>query len=196
LLLHLGTVTILPPFLLSKGVPFSSSVVHASGLLSGSLFCLTLYTEEILMSKKLYVGALSYSIGDKELEAIFAAAGNVQSAKVIADLYSGRSKGFGFVEMSTEEEAKKAIRELNGTTHDGRAIVVSEARPQTTGGSRGGQGGGGGGRGGYGGGGGSGGGGRGGYGGGGGGSGGGRGGYGGGGGGGGRGGYGGGGRGL
>lgn len=84
------------------------------------------------MSKKLYVGSLSYSIGDKELEGIFAAVGNVQSAKVIMDQDSGRSKGFGFVEMSNEEEAKKAIRELNGTTHEGRAIMVSEARPQTS----------------------------------------------------------------
>lgn len=95
------------------------------------------------MSKKLYVGSLSYSIGDRELETIFGAAGNVQSAKVIVDLASGRSKGFGFVEMSSEEEAKKAIKELNGTTHDGRAIMVSEARPQT---ERGGRSGGGGGR--------------------------------------------------
>lgn len=94
------------------------------------------------MSKKLYVGSLSYGIGDKELENIFATVGNVQSAKVIVDLYSGRSKGFGFVEMTTEDEAKKGIRELNGTTHDGRAIMVSEAKPQVKGGgSRGGFGG-------------------------------------------------------
>lgn len=108
------------------------------------------------MNKKLYVGSLSYSIGDEELEKIFASAGTVQSAKVLVDKFSGRSKGFGFVEMSTDEEAKNAIQQLNGTTHDGRAIVVSEARPQTarTGdrGDRGGRsGGGGGGRGGFGG---------------------------------------------
>lgn len=98
------------------------------------------------MSKKLYVGSLAYAIGDRELETIFAAAGNVQSAKVIVDMASGRSKGFGFVEMSNEEEARKAVKELNGTTHEGRAIVVSEARPQTErsgGGGRGGFGGGG-----------------------------------------------------
>lgn len=95
------------------------------------------------MSKKLYVGSLSYSIGDKELETIFAAIGNVQSAKVIIDRDSGRSKGFGFVEMSTDEEAKRAIQELNGTTHEGRAIAVSEAKPQTSkgGDDRGGRGG-------------------------------------------------------
>jgi RNA recognition motif-containing protein len=83
------------------------------------------------MSKKLYVGSLAYAIGDAELETIFAAAGNVQSAKVITDKFSGRSKGFGFVEMSSEDEAKRAIQELNGTTHEGRAIMVSEAKPQT-----------------------------------------------------------------
>lgn len=116
------------------------------------------------MSKKLYVGALPYSMGDKELETAFAAVGSVSSAKVIVDLYSGRSKGFGFVEMSTEEEAQKAVRELNGTQIDGRAIIVSEARPQVKreggggdrgrggpGGGRGGFGGGGAGRGGFGG---------------------------------------------
>lgn len=91
------------------------------------------------MGKKLYVGSLPYSMGDADLEAIFATIGAVESAKVIIDRDSRRSKGFGFVEMSTDEEAKKAIRELNGTTHDGRAITVSEARPQT---SRGGSGGG------------------------------------------------------
>lgn len=113
-----------------------------------------LYLLGVFMTKKLYVGSLSYSIDSKGLETIFAAAGSVQSAQVIMDRDSGRSKGFGFVEMSTEEEAKKAIRELNGTTHDGRAIAVSEAKPQTQsgrgggGGDRGGRGGGGGGRGG------------------------------------------------
>jgi RNA recognition motif-containing protein len=98
------------------------------------------------MSKKLYVGALPYSTGDKELESLFATSGAVQSAKVIVDLYSGRSKGFGFVEMTTEEDAKKAIRELNGTSLEGRTITVSEARPQTDRRSGGGGGNGGGGR--------------------------------------------------
>jgi cold-inducible RNA-binding protein len=83
------------------------------------------------MSTKLYAGSLSYNIGDSELEKIFSAAGVVESARVITDPVTGRAKGFGFVEMSNAEEAKKAIRELNGSVHDGRAIIVSEARPDT-----------------------------------------------------------------
>jgi RNA recognition motif-containing protein len=82
------------------------------------------------MSKKLYVGSLAYKIDDQQLQSIFAVIGNVESAKVITEP-GGRSKGFGFVEMSTEDEAKKAIHELNGTVHEGRPITVSEARPQT-----------------------------------------------------------------
>lgn len=103
------------------------------------------------MSKKLYVGSLSYNVDDKELENIFATVGTVQSAKVITDMGTGRSKGFGFVEMASEEDAKKAIQTLNGSTHQGRAILVSEARPQTSGGGGGGRGGDRGGRGGFGG---------------------------------------------
>lgn len=98
------------------------------------------------MSKKLYVGSLSYDIGNNELETMFGIIGEVQSAKVIMDPATGRSKGFGFVEMGSEDEAGKAIRELNGTSHSGRTIVVSEAKPET---KR--AGGGGGGRGGFGG---------------------------------------------
>lgn len=90
------------------------------------------------MGTKLYVGSLSYSIDDKELENIFSTSGEVKSAKVITDMGTGRSKGFGFVEMTNEEDAKKAIQSLNGSTHQGRAILVSEARPQTGGGGRGG----------------------------------------------------------
>ncbi len=97
------------------------------------------------MGKKLYVGSLSYDMGDRELEEVFAAAGKVQSAKVIMDRDTGRSKGFGFVEMSTDSEAQKAIQDLNGTTHEGRSIMVSEAKPEAR------SGGGGGGRGGFGG---------------------------------------------
>lgn len=98
------------------------------------------------MSNKLYVGSLPYSTDDKELEGLFAAVGTVQSATVIMDRMSGRSKGFGFVEMSTSEEAAKAIRELHGTSHNGRTLTVSEAKPQTErsgggGGGRGGRGG-------------------------------------------------------
>jgi RNA recognition motif-containing protein len=134
------------------------------------------------MGKKLYVGNLSYNVSSSDLEQLFAQHGTVQSAEVIQDRDTGRSKGFGFVEMGTDEEAQAAIAALSGQQHDGRALTVNEAKPREP---RSGGGGGGGGRGGYGGGGGGGG--RGGYGGGGSsGGGGGRGGYGGGGGGGGR----------
>jgi RNA recognition motif-containing protein len=111
------------------------------------------------MAKKLYVGNLPYSVGDSDLQAMFEAHGTVQSAQVIMDRDTGRSKGFGFVEMGSDQEAQAAIAALNGQERDGRALVVNEARPKTEGG----RGGGGGGRGGYGGGGGGGGGGRGGY---------------------------------
>lgn len=113
------------------------------------------------MGKKLYVGNLAYSVGDSELQQIFEAHGSVQSAQVIMDRDTGRSKGFGFVEMGSDQEAQAAIAALNGKEVEGRALTVNEARPKTEGGGRGG--GGGGGRGGYGGGGGGGGGGRGGY---------------------------------
>ncbi len=97
------------------------------------------------MGKKLYVGSLSYSVDDKELEKMFSEAGTVESAKVIVDLYSGRSKGFGFVEMSSDDEAQAAIKALNGASHDGRTIVVNEAQPQAPrGGGGGGRSGGGG----------------------------------------------------
>jgi RNA recognition motif-containing protein len=110
------------------------------------------------MGKKLYVGNLAYSVGDSELQQIFEAHGSVQSAQVIMDRDTGRSKGFGFVEMGSDQEAQAAISALNGKEVEGRALTVNEARPKTEGGGRGG--GGGGGRGGYGGGGGGGGGGR------------------------------------
>lgn len=121
------------------------------------------------MGKKLYVGNLAYNVSSDDLQQLFAPHGAVESAQVITDRDSGRSKGFGFVEMSTADEAAAAIAALNGQQHDGRALTVNEAKPKAPGG---GGGGGGGGRGGYGGGGGGGG--RGGYGGGGGGGGGGR----------------------
>lgn len=81
------------------------------------------------MAKKLYVGSLPYKTTDSELSELFSQAGTVSSASVISDKFSGRSKGFGFVEMSTDEEATKAIEMLNGHEMDGRAIVVNEARP-------------------------------------------------------------------
>src|SRR5689334_14579685 len=112
------------------------------------------------MGKKLYVGNLSYDISDNELKELFAPHGNVRSAQVIADRDTGRSKGFGFVEMGSDQEAQNAITALNGKEVGGRALTVNEARPREERGGGGG-GGGGGGRGGYGGGGGGGG--RGGY---------------------------------
>ena len=110
------------------------------------------------MGKKLYVGNLSYDVDSSELEQLFGAHGTVQSAEIISDRMTGRSKGFGFVEMGSEEEAQAAIAALNGQEHQGRALTVNEAkpredRPRGGGGGGGGYGGGGGGggRGGYGG---------------------------------------------
>jgi RNA recognition motif-containing protein len=109
------------------------------------------------MGKKLYVGNLSYGLNDSDLQRIFEPHGTVQSAQVIMDRDTGRSKGFGFVEMGTDQEAQAAIQALNGSELEGRALTVNEARPKTEGGGRGGpggggrSGGGGGGRGGYGG---------------------------------------------
>ena len=120
------------------------------------------------MGKKLYVGNLSYEVSSSDLEQMLSEHGTVESAEVISDRVTGRSKGFGFVEMASDDEAQAAITALNGQEHGGRALTVNEARPRQP------RSGGGGGRGGYGGGGGGGGGGRGGYGGGGGGGGGGR----------------------
>jgi cold-inducible RNA-binding protein len=81
------------------------------------------------MATNLFIGNLPYTVDDAALAAAFAQAGTVVSAKVIKDKYSGRSRGFGFVEMSNDEETKKAIELLNGKDMDGRAIVVNEARP-------------------------------------------------------------------
>ncbi len=83
------------------------------------------------MAKKLYVGGLSFDTTDDSLGAAFAQAGTVVSAIVIKDKYSGRSKGFGFVEMSSEEEAEKAIQTWNDKELDGRTVKVNEARPMT-----------------------------------------------------------------
>ncbi len=82
------------------------------------------------MAMKLYVGGLAYSVTEEELQALFAEFGAVVSAAVIKDRDSGQSKGFGFVEMSDAEEAKKAMAALNGKDVSGRSIVVNEARPQ------------------------------------------------------------------
>jgi RNA recognition motif-containing protein len=82
------------------------------------------------MGKKLYVGNLPYTTDDAALESQFAEFGKVESARVITDRDTGRSKGFGFVEMSSDEEANSAIEKLNGTPMGGRNLTVSEARPQ------------------------------------------------------------------
>lgn len=82
------------------------------------------------MSNKVYVGNLDYATTSDQLGELFAQAGKVVSANVISDKYSGRSKGFGFVEMSSDEEAKKAIELFNGKDLQGRKMVVNEARPQ------------------------------------------------------------------
>ena len=107
------------------------------------------------MGKKLYVGNLPYSVGDSDLQRLFEAHGSVVSAQVIIDRDTGRSKGFGFVEMGNDSEAQAAIADMNGKEVDGRSLTVNEARPKPEGGGggRGGRGGygGGGGRGGYGG---------------------------------------------
>jgi RNA recognition motif-containing protein len=119
------------------------------------------------MGKRLYVGNLSYNVDSSALEQLFGQFGAVQSAEVISDRDTGRSKGFGFVEMANDNDAQSAIAALNGKENDGRTLTVNEAKPREErsgggGGGRGGYGGGGGGgRGGYGGGGGGGG--RGGY---------------------------------
>ena len=85
------------------------------------------------MGAKLYVGNLSYSVTEESLQQHFAQHGTVVSARIIMDKFSGRSKGFGFVEMGSDEEAERAISALNGTDFEGRNIVVSEARPQAPG---------------------------------------------------------------
>ena len=108
------------------------------------------------MGKKLYVGNLTYNVTNTDLEQLFSQFGSVQSAQVIQDRETNRSKGFGFVEMSSDAEARAAIEGLHDQEHDGRRLTVNEAKPREErggggGGGRGGYGGGGGGRGGYGG---------------------------------------------
>lgn len=101
------------------------------------------------MGSKIYVGGLPYSTTEQELSDLFAAHGAVQSARIITDKFTGKSRGFGFVEMATDEEAQKAIAALNATQLGGRTLTVNEARPQeprSGGGGRGGFGGGGGGQ--------------------------------------------------
>jgi len=95
------------------------------------------------MATKLYVGNLSYQMTDQELNDLFAEAGNVSSAQVVTDRYTGQSRGFGFVEMASEDEAQQAIAAINGRNVGNRALVVNESRPREGGGGGGGRGGGG-----------------------------------------------------
>ena len=82
------------------------------------------------MNTKLFVGSLPFSTTEEELNELFAGIGEVVSARVLVDKFSGRSRGFGFVEMASADDAAKAIEQLNGSTLEGREIVVSEARPK------------------------------------------------------------------
>jgi RNA recognition motif-containing protein len=82
------------------------------------------------MAKRLYVGGLPYSATEQDLENLFASAGTVTSAVVVTDRYTGQAKGFGFVEMSTDDESKAAINALNGTQMGGRTLTVNEAKPR------------------------------------------------------------------
>src|SRR3954464_4572906 len=97
------------------------------------------------MGRKLYVGNLPYQTGETELTELFSRAGTVESARIMRDMATGRARGFGFVEMATDEEAQRAISELNEFQMEGRALVVNEARPKPMGGGGGGGGRGGGG---------------------------------------------------
>jgi RNA recognition motif-containing protein len=97
------------------------------------------------MNKKIYIGGLSYSVTDDILHELFTAHGTVESANVVTDRYTGNSRGFGFVEMSTQQEAEAAIEALNGTEHMGRTLTVNISKPREGGRPRGGGGGGGGG---------------------------------------------------
>ncbi|MBI3583210.1 MAG: RNA-binding protein [Nitrospinae bacterium] len=97
------------------------------------------------MAKKLYVGNISYQTTEDDLNTLFSQAGNIESVKIINDQYSGRSKGFGFVEFSTQDEADKAVSMFNGYSLGERKLIVNEARPQAPKRSGGGFGGGGGG---------------------------------------------------
>jgi RNA recognition motif-containing protein len=97
------------------------------------------------MGRKLYVGNLPFSTSEQALESLFSSAGTVESVRIITDRDTGRSKGFGFVEMSSDAEAQQAISDFNGKDNDGRAMTVSEARPQEPRSGGGGFGGGGGG---------------------------------------------------
>lgn len=93
------------------------------------------------MGRKLYVGNLPYTVGESELQVLFARAGTVDSVLIMRDQATGRARGFGFVEMQTDEDAQKAIRDLHDTDFGGRNLAVNEARPKTAQGGYGGGGG-------------------------------------------------------
>ena len=82
------------------------------------------------MNKKLYIGGLPFSVTDEQLKELFESHGTVESAKVITDRYTDRSRGFGFVEMSTQQEAERAVQALNGTELQGRSLTVNESKPR------------------------------------------------------------------
>jgi RNA recognition motif-containing protein len=82
------------------------------------------------MNKKIYVGGLPLSVTDEQLKTLFESHGTVESAKVITDRYTGQSRGFGFVEMSSQQEAEKAIQAVNGTELEGRSLKVNESKPR------------------------------------------------------------------
>ncbi len=110
------------PALVFRVASESAGIVPLSSLAAPSL-------KEVQMGKKLYVGNLPYSATDQILMDTFSQCGTVESAKIIMDRDSGRSKGFGFVEMSSDAEAADAISKFNGADYDGRAMTVNEARP-------------------------------------------------------------------
>lgn len=105
------------------------AVEQDSEYFEGRTFCVRTRETKKKMAKKLYVGNLPYSTTDNDLKSTFAAYGDVVSATIIMDKFSGRSKGFGFVEMSSDSDADKAIETLNGKDMGGRSLVVNEARP-------------------------------------------------------------------
>jgi hypothetical protein len=106
---------------------FRTTVQHGRQIYQRNLRQRTMLEEQ--MGKKLYVGNLPFSANDESLMDMFQQAGHVESAKVITDRDTGRSKGFGFVEMSTDQEAEQAIAKFNGADFEGRSLTVNEARP-------------------------------------------------------------------
>src|SRR5215213_1388783 len=98
------------------------------------------------MARKLYVGNLPYQTAEQDLQELFGSAGTVDTVNLMRDMATGRARGFGFVEMASDEDAQKAIEQLNDFQYGGRALTVNEARPKTGGGAGGGYGAGGGGR--------------------------------------------------